>query len=59
MFKDMVKKAGREDEFHIASAATSYAEVGNGVYPPARRKLAEHGHRLLRAHRAPHDPRRV
>lgn len=43
MFKDMVKKAGREDEFHIASAATSCEEVGNGVYPPARRKLAEHG----------------
>ena len=43
MFKDMVKKAGREDEFHIASAATSCEEVGNGVYPPARKKLAEHG----------------
>ncbi len=32
-----------EDEFEIASAATSREEIGNPVYPPARRKLAEHG----------------
>ena len=41
--KDMVCKAGREDEFYIESAATSTEEIGNEVYPPARRKLAEHG----------------
>ena len=41
--KDLVKKAGCEDRFRIASAATSTEELGNGVYPPARRKLAEHG----------------
>ena len=41
--KDMVKRAGLECEFEIASAATSSEELGNGVYPPARRKLAEHG----------------
>lgn len=41
--KDLVKKAGRENEFEIASAATSSEEIGNPVYPPARRKLAEHG----------------
>ena len=41
--KDMVKRAGLEREFEIASAATSSEELGNGVYPPARRKLAEHG----------------
>lgn len=41
--KDLVKKAGRENEFEIASAATSTEEIGNPVYPPARRKLAEHG----------------
>ena len=41
--KDMVKKAGRESQFEIASAATSTEEIGNPVYPPARRKLAEHG----------------
>ena len=31
------------DDFHIESAATSTEEIGNSVYPPARRKLAEHG----------------
>ena len=43
VMKDLVKKAGRENEFEIASAATSTEEIGNPVYPPARRKLAEHG----------------
>ena len=32
-----------DDQFHIESAATSTEEIGNSVYPPARRKLAEHG----------------
>ena len=41
--KDLVKKAGLEWAFEIASAATSTEEIGNPVYPPARRKLAEHG----------------
>lgn len=41
--KDMAEKAGRGGDFFIASAATSREELGNGVYPPARRKLAEHG----------------
>ena len=41
--KDLVKKAGRENDFVIESAATSTEEIGNSVYPPARRKLAEHG----------------
>ena len=43
VMKDMVKKAGREQDFLISSAATSREELGNPVYPPARRKLAEHG----------------
>lgn len=43
VMKDMVQKAGLSDQFEIASAATSTEEIGNGVYPPARRKLAEHG----------------
>jgi len=43
VMKDLIKKAGLEDIFFIASAATSTEEIGNGVYPPARRKLAEHG----------------
>ena len=41
--KDLVRRAGREDEFYVESAATSTEEIGNEVYPPARRKLAEHG----------------
>ena len=43
IMKDLVKKAGLEQEFHIESAATSTEEIGNPVYPPARRKLAQHG----------------
>lgn len=41
--KDMVQKAGLAERFHIESAATSTEELGNPVYPPARRKLGEHG----------------
>ena len=43
VMKDLVKKAGMESQFHIESAATSTEEIGSPVYPPARRKLAEHG----------------
>ena len=43
VMKDLVKKAGREKEFSIASAAVSREEIGNPVYPPARRELAKHG----------------
>ena len=43
VMKDLVKQAGLEDRFVIESAATSTEEIGNSVYPPARRKLAEHG----------------
>lgn len=43
IMKDLVAKAHREDEYYIESAATSTEEIGNSVYPPVRRKLAEHG----------------
>ena len=43
VMKDLVQKAGLEDQFEIASAATSTEEIGNPVYPPARNKLAQHG----------------
>ncbi len=43
VMKDMARRAGVLDRLHIASAATSSEEVGNPVYPPARRMLAEHG----------------
>ena len=43
VLKDMVKKAGRSAQFQIASVATSREELGNPVYPPARRELNRHG----------------
>ena len=43
VMKRLVREAGRSEQFEIASAATSTEEIGNPVYPPARRKLAEHG----------------
>ena len=43
VMKDLVKKAELEAEFFIKSAATSTEAIGNPVYPPARRKLTEHG----------------
>ena len=43
VMKDLVRKAGADERFFIASAATSTEEIGNPVYLPARRKLAEHG----------------
>ena len=43
VMKKLVKDAGREREFEIASAATSREEIGNPVYPPARSELAKHG----------------
>ena len=45
--KDLVAEQGREQDFFIASCATSEEEiwngVGNPVYPPARAELAKHG----------------
>lgn len=43
ILKDLVKKAGLEGKFRIASAAVSREEIGNPVYPPARRILKAHG----------------
>ena len=43
VMKDLVEKNGVSEEFEIASAATSTEEIGNPVYPPAKRKLKEHG----------------
>ena len=43
IMKDLVAKAGRSSEFSIASAAVSREEIGNPVYPPARRELQKHG----------------
>ena len=43
VFRDLIEKRGLSSRFEIASAATSDEETGNPVYPPARRKLQEHG----------------
>ena len=43
VMKDLVAKAGLSDRVEIASAAASREELGNPVYPPARRELASHG----------------
>ena len=47
VFKDIVSKQGLQDVFLVGSSATSTEEiwgnVGNPVYPPARRELAKHG----------------
>ena len=43
LFRDLAEKAGLSDRVRVASAATSAEEIGNPVYPPARRKLAQLG----------------
>ena len=47
ILRDMVKKQGRENDFVIASCATSTEEIfggrGNPVYPPAKTELEKHG----------------
>ena len=46
ILKDLVHKIGKDEDFFIASAATSSEEicggVGNPIYPPAQRELARH-----------------
>lgn len=47
VFRDFVEKAGRNEEFLIYSTAVSaeeiWGEVGNPVYPPVKKLLAEQG----------------
>lgn len=43
VFKEIVKKAGRENEFHIFSRGVSNEEYGNDIYPPMKRALAKAG----------------
>ena len=56
IFRDMVAKRGLGDEFFVASAATSREEIGNPVYPPAKRKLKEHGTGEAQAQRTRNRP---
>lgn len=60
IMEDLVKKEGLENQIQVDSAATSTEEIGNPVYPPARRKLAEHqiscqGHAARQMTRADYD----
>ena len=43
VMKALVKARGLEDSYYIESAAVSTEEIGNPIYPPARRCLSQHG----------------
>ena len=47
IFKDMIKRKHLENEFFVASSATSteeiWGDIGNPVYPSAKAELAKHG----------------
>ncbi len=43
VMKDLVERAGLSDLYHIESAAVSTEEIGNPIYPPAKRCLEQHG----------------
>jgi len=43
IFTKMLEDEGLSEKFFVDSAATSREEIGNNVYPPARRTLEKHG----------------
>lgn len=43
VMKKLCRQAGVEEQFEIESAAVSREEIGNDIYPPAKRKLREKG----------------
>ena len=43
VMKELCRQAGVEEQFEMASAAVSREEIGNDIYPPAKRKLREKG----------------
>ena len=43
ILRDILEQTGKEGEIAVSSAAVSREELGNPVYPPARRILAAHG----------------
>ena len=47
--KHLVKQMGLTGKIHVSSSATSTEEIGNPVYPPARREMDKRG--------IPHTPR--
>ena len=52
VLKELVRRAGRSQEFDIASVAVSCEELGSPIYGPARRELTAHG--IPYSHRAAH-----
>lgn len=43
VLKALVKAKGIEDQYYIESAAVTTDELGNPIYPPAKRCLSQHG----------------
>ena len=43
VMKELCRQAGVDNLFEIDSAAVSREEIGNDIYPPAKRKLREKG----------------
>ena len=43
IFKDLIRQNGLENQFYVESAAVSTEEIGNSIYPPAKRCLNAHG----------------
>ena len=43
ILKALVRSRGQEGAWHIESAAVSTEEIGNPIYPPAKRCLSQHG----------------
>lgn len=42
IMKDLIAKNNLLNSIYITSKATSYEEIGNSIYPPAKEKLKEH-----------------
>ena len=43
IFKDKILSRGFIEQFYVESAAVSTEEIGNSIYPPAKRCLSAHG----------------
>jgi protein-tyrosine phosphatase len=52
ILKALVKARGLEEQYSIESAAVSTEEIGNPIYPPAKRSLTQHGVAFDNAKRA-------
>ncbi len=43
VMKDIIQKEGKSAQYYVASAATSFEEIGNPVHPGTRNKLRQVG----------------